>query len=112
VLDEILNKIQGCSNLDELEAIRVESLGKKGFLTLEFAKMKDIPGPEKKAFAENLNKQKEAINNALEEKKVVLDKVALEETLKKDKIDVTRFNNNISAAALHPVAHTMNRVHR
>ena len=110
MLDEILNKIQECNNLDQLETIRVETLGKKGSLTQEFAKMKTIPGPEKKAFAENLNKQKAAVTEALDEKKVVLEKEALEIKLQSEKIDVTRFNNELSCGATHPVVETMNRI--
>jgi len=110
VLDEILNNIQNCTNLDQLETIRVETLGKKGSLTQEFAKMKTIPGPEKKAFAENLNKQKASVNEALEAKKEILEKEALETKLQSEKIDVTRFNNELSSGATHPVVETMNRI--
>jgi len=90
---EWLDKINSADSLEVLENLRIETLGKKGIITAQFAKMKDIPGPEKKDFAANLNKQKTEITEALENKKSILEKEALEAKLKEEKIDVTKFNN-------------------
>jgi phenylalanyl-tRNA synthetase alpha chain len=105
-----IEKINNATSLEELENIRIDTLGKKGILTLEFAKMKSVPNEEKKAFAENLNKQKELVTNALESKKIILEKVALNNKLESEKIDVTRFNNELSCGATHPVVETMDRI--
>ena len=64
-----IKKIESASTLEELESLRVDTLGKKGVLTIEFAKMKDIPADDKKSFAENLNRQKDQITKALDSKK-------------------------------------------
>ena len=69
-----IEKINNTTSLEELENIRIDTLGKKGILTLEFAKMKSVPNEEKKAFAENLNKQKELVTNTLESKKIILER--------------------------------------
>jgi phenylalanyl-tRNA synthetase alpha chain len=105
-----IEKINNATSLEELENLRIDTLGKKGILTLEFAKMKSVPNEEKKAFAENLNKNKTLITDALEAKKVILEKVALNQKLENEKIDVTRFNNELSCGATHPVVETMNRI--
>lgn len=105
-----IEKINNTTSLEELENLRIDTLGKKGILTLEFAKMKSVPNEEKKAFAENLNKNKTLITDALEAKKVILEKVALNQKLENEKIDVTRFNNELSCGATHPVVETMNRI--
>ena len=105
-----IEKITNATSLEELENLRIDTLGKKGILTLEFAKMKSVPNEEKKAFAENLNTQKELITTALESKKIVLEKVALNEKLENEKIDVTRFNNELTCGATHPVVETMDRI--
>ena len=105
-----IEKITNATSLEELENFRIDTLGKKGILTLEFAKMKSVPNEEKKAFAENLNTQKELITTALESKKIVLEKVALNEKLENEKIDVTRFNNELTCGATHPVVETMDRI--
>ena len=105
-----IEKINNATSLEELENLRIDTLGKKGILTLEFAKMKSVPNEEKKAFAENLNKNKTLVTDALEAKKVILEKLALNQKLENEKIDVTRFNNELSCGATHPVAETMNRI--
>ena len=105
-----IEKITNATSLEELENLRIDTLGKKGILTLEFAKMKSVPNEEKKAFAENLNTQKELITTAIESKKIVLEKVALNEKLGNEKIDVTRFNNELTCGATHPVVETMDRI--
>ena len=107
-----IEKINNATSLEELENFRIDTLGKKGILTLEFTKMKSVPNEEKKAFAENLNTQKELITTAIESKKIVLEKVALNEKLENEKIDVTRFNNELTCGATHPVVETMDRIIR
>lgn len=109
-MKEWIEKINNAASLEELENLRVETLGKKGVLTLEFAKMKSVPNEEKKAFAKNLNEQKALINNAIDARKIILDKEALNKKLEAEKIDVTKFNNELSSGASHPVVDTMNRI--
>ncbi|CAM3841385.1 phenylalanine--tRNA ligase subunit alpha [Arcobacter cloacae] len=105
-----IEKIANATSLEELENLRIDTLGKKGILTLEFAKMKSVPNEEKKSFAENLNKNKTLITDALETKKLVLEKEALNKKLEAERIDVTRFNNELSCGATHPVVETMDRI--
>ena len=57
-MKELEEKIVQADSLEALEKVRIELFGKKGVLAVEFAKMKDVPGPDKKAFAEGLNKNK------------------------------------------------------
>lgn len=83
-----IKKIESASTLEELESLRVDTLGKKGVLTIEFAKMKDIPADDKKSFAENLNRQKDEITRALDSKKVELEVIALDKKLQSEKIKV------------------------
>ena len=109
-MESLITNIQNADSLEALETLRVEILGKKGCLTQEFAKLKDIPGKEKKAFAQNLNEQKSAVNNAIDSKKLILEKEALNKQLETEKIDVTRFNNELSCGAVHPTVYTMNRI--
>jgi phenylalanyl-tRNA synthetase alpha chain len=105
-----IEKISNATSLEELENLRIDTLGKKGVLTLEFAKMKSVPNEEKKEFAEILNKQKTLITDAIELKKEILEKLALNKKLESEKIDVTRFNNELSCGATHPVVETMDRI--
>lgn len=109
-MKEWLEKIDNAQSLEALETLRVETLGKKGVLTLEFAKMKDIPNEQKKAFAQNLNQQKAAVTEAIESKKVTLEALKLDQKLEAEKIDVTMFNAEHTCGAVHPVMDTMDRI--
>ena len=109
-MKEWLDKIEACESLETLEQLRVDILGKKGVLTAQFAKMKDIPNEQKKEFAQNLNKQKTSVMSALDSKKTILLAQELEKQLESQKIDVTKFNASIENGAFHPVAYTMNKI--
>jgi len=109
-LQEWIEKIKNSTSLDELEQLRVDILGKKGALTLEFAKIKTIPNEQKKEFAKNLNIQKSKINEALESQKQALLAIELQKKLQKEQIDVTKFSSNMNTGALHPVASTLQKI--
>ncbi|MGB5920554.1 MULTISPECIES: phenylalanine--tRNA ligase subunit alpha [unclassified Arcobacter] len=109
-MKEWIEKIESADSIEALENLRIEILGKKGFLTKEFARLKDIPNEEKKAFAQNLNTKKIEITNALESKKEILEKIELNKKLEEEKIDVSRFNNKLTCGAVHPVVDTMDKI--
>ena len=109
-MKEWIDKINSSESLEQLESYRIELLGKKGVLTLEFAKMKDVPNTEKKAFAQNLNKQKTEVNIALDTQKTILMAKELAIKLASEKIDVTKFSSNCTTASKHPVCDTLDRV--
>ena len=109
-MQEWIKKIETCDSLESLENLRIETLGKKGVLTAEFAKMKDIPSDEKKLFAQNLNQQKAKITNALENQKTLLLAKELEKELEAEKIDVTKFEPSGNNGAYHPVAETLQKI--
>jgi len=57
-LKELEDKISRVKSLEELEKVRIDIFGKKGALASRFAKLKDVPNKEKKAFAKGLNEKK------------------------------------------------------
>ena len=88
-MKELEEKIVQADSLETLEKVRVELFGKKGVLAAEFAKMKDVPGPEKKAFAEGLNKNKAALQASFDARYEVLKAEEIERVLKDEAIDVS-----------------------
>jgi phenylalanyl-tRNA synthetase alpha chain len=109
-LQNWLKKVEGAKSLEELEEIRIEVFGKKGFLTAEFLRMKELDADAKKELAKELNDIKESVGNALEAKKEKLAAAALKKQLEKEKIDVTLLHTNSSNGALHPVLSTMDKM--
>ncbi len=102
--------INEADDLSLLEQIRVEIFGKKGILAKEFAKMKDIPENERKAFAKSLNIQKATLAKLFEEKKATLEAQETKKRMREESIDVTLFNGRSTSGALHPINDTLSRI--
>jgi len=109
-LQKWLKKVEGAKSLEELEEIRIEVFGKKGFLTAEFLRMKELDPEAKKELAKELNDIKESVGSALDAKKEKLAAQALKKQLEKEKIDVALIDTKSSAGALHPVLATMDKM--
>lgn len=106
----MIEKITSVNTLAELENIKVSVLGKKGILTLEFAKLKDLQGEEKKEFANGLNKTRDEFNEAYQIKLKELEEKALNEKMKQDVQDFSFFDETSNAGALHPIMQTMDKI--
>ncbi len=109
-LEHLENKIKEADDLRSLESVRIEIFGKKGVLAKEFARMKEIPNEEKKAFAQKLNTLKAKLTELFDAKKMALEAAAIEAMMAKDGVDVTMYRAYSTAGGLHPVAETMNRI--
>jgi len=109
-LENLENSILKASTLEELEKVRVELFGKRGLLSKEFIKLKDIPGPEKKAFAENLNSKKASLQKVFDNHYETLKAKEIEALLLSEKIDVSLYSNISNKGALHPVTETMDKI--
>ena len=109
-MEDFKSKIQNSTNLDELDKIRVELFGKKGLITAEFARLKEIAPQEKKEFARNLNTMRDEFNALIAQRKDELEKANLKENMKKEACDVTMFGERTNKGALHPVMETMDRI--
>ncbi|MCV3374480.1 phenylalanine--tRNA ligase subunit alpha [Campylobacter lari] len=109
-MQDMIEKIASANTLVELENIKVSVLGKKGILTLEFAKLKDLQGEEKKEFANGLNKARDEFNEAYQIKLKKLEEKALNEKMKQDVQDFSFFDETSNAGALHPIMQTMDKI--
>ncbi|WP_292662159.1 phenylalanine--tRNA ligase subunit alpha [Nitratifractor sp.] len=109
-MENLEEKIAGASSLEDLEKVRIEIFGKKGALAAEFAKLKDVPGPEKKAFAEGLNRRKAQLQALFDARKETLAAEALERTMRSEALDVSLYSGLGEKGALHPVRETMDRI--
>ncbi len=109
-MKELEVKILQADTLEALEKVRVELFGKKGVLAVEFAKMKDVPGPEKKAFAEGLNTTKTLLQESFDARYETLKSEAIHAALKSEAIDVSLYGGFAQKGALHPVMQTMDKI--
>lgn len=109
-MQNIISQVNSANTLAELENIKVNFLGKKGVLTLEFTKLKDLQGEEKKEFANTLNKARDEFNQAYQVKLKELEEKALNEKMKQNVQDFSFFDETSNLGALHPIATTMDKI--
>ena len=109
-MQDIINKIDSVLNLDELEQIRLELFGKKGSITAEFNRLKDVEPENKKAYAQSLNIKRDTLTAKLNEKKLSLESEYIKSKMKSEAIDISLFNEPLATGALHPVMETMDRI--
>jgi len=109
-MENLEDKIIKATSLEALEGVRIELFGKKGVLASQFAKMKDVPGPEKKAFAQGLNEQKAKLQSSFDSRYEELKAEEIERLLQKEAIDVSLYSTLSKKGALHPVMETMDKI--
>ena len=110
VSDEILQAVDAAQNLDDLENVRINALGKKGRISLLMRELGGMDADARKAAGQALNLVKDAVATALESKQAVLAQAALNEKLATEAIDVSLPTRPASEARLHPLSRTLEEV--
>lgn len=100
---EGLDAVNTAQDLNELEAVRIAYLSKKGSLTLAMGAMKDLPNEEKPLFGKLVNESKQALESALKEKQESLALIKLNEDMKNDAIDVTLPGMKLARGTQNPL---------
>ena len=99
--------IDAADNLEALDQIRVNYLGKKGELTSLLKTLGKLPVEEKKAAGQDINNAKREVQQALEARKNTLETEKLNARLASEKVDVTLPGRGQQSGGLHPVTLTM-----
>lgn len=106
---EHIAKVQDFSahSIEEVEAFRIEYLGKKGLLNHFFAEFKNVPNDQKKDFGQAIN----TLKNTAQEKVSVL-KESLNGQLEEKGIygDLTRPAEPVEIGARHPISIVKNQI--
>ena len=98
---EALKNIEDCDNLVRLNELRVEYLGKKGFLSGLSSNMGKLQPSERAEFGKKINEVKTAITTSLEEKRVKLEEEALNKRLESESIDISLSGANSNPGTKH-----------
>ncbi|MDM4769532.1 phenylalanine--tRNA ligase subunit alpha [Solimonas sp. SE-A11] len=113
-LDQLLNEaksaIDAASDARALEQLRVDYLGKKGRVTELLKQLGGMAPDERKSFGERVNRVKEAVVSAMDERGSTLEQAELARQLAADSIDVTLPGRGVSPGGLHPIARTVQRI--
>ena len=111
-LAQALTKIADATELTQLDQVRVDYLGKKGFFTLQMKELGALDPEQRRAVGQVINAAKSEFQQQLEAKKVALESAALEQRLANESVDVTLFGRGQTIAGLHPVTMTLRRINK
>jgi phenylalanyl-tRNA synthetase alpha chain len=110
VRDEALASIAGAADIAALEAIEVETLGKKGRLTAILRGIGALPADDRPRVGAVANQVRGAIEAALAARGTDLRGAALATRLGDEAVDVTTPGRPIRRGALHPIPETIREI--
>lgn len=103
LLDSALARIQAAATFDELEAVRVEVLGRKGVLTQLSRDMGKLAPEERASRGKFINTAKQALEAAYEGRKSEFERAALAKRLDAEWVDLTIPAPGVRPGSLHPI---------
>lgn len=113
-LTEVLAKAEAAitiaADLKMLEAIRVEYLGKSGHITQLLKNLGQLPAEERPKQGQVVNQVKEAVQEAIQNRKQILEQRALETAIAAEQIDITLPGRGQTSGKLHPISKTIYRI--
>ena len=101
--DRSLRAIAGTESADELEALRVQFLGKKGELTAILKQMGRLTAEERPIMGQLANEVRAALEETLDARKKLLAEKALETRLAAEALDVTVPGDSRKMGHRHPM---------
>src|ERR1700760_1238287 len=104
IVDSALRRIDAAASVEELEAVRVQVLGRKdGVITQLSRDMGKLPAEARVARGKFINSSKQALETAYERRKEAFDRAAMAQRLDAEWIDLTVPALGVKPGSLHPV---------
>ncbi|MBR5237783.1 MAG: phenylalanine--tRNA ligase subunit alpha [Paludibacteraceae bacterium] len=104
-LHEVVNS-WNANSAEELEAIRIKYLSKKGEISELFNQFREVPNDQKREMGQLLNQLRDTAQNRLNELKATLEAQRQEA----DKLDLTRTAEPIALGTRHPLSLVKNEI--
>ena len=102
--------IDVCEQKSELEAVRIEYLGKKGLITAYLKQLGDVSVEQRPVIGKSVNLAKQEVAGLIDVRFKALAEAALNAALEAEKIDVTLPGRGEETGGLHPVTRTLQRI--
>lgn len=105
-----LKAVEQAANLQALDQVRVDYLGKKGVLTQQLKSLGQLSAEERPAAGQKINQAKGQVQDAINARRSELESAALDAKLAAESIDVTLPGRGQAQGGLHPVTRTIQRM--
>ena len=103
IKEQALNAIGECSDVKQLDELRVKYLGKKGELTAILKSMGKLSAEERPVMGQLANDVRQALESAVADKQKQLKSALMEKKLKEEAIDVTMPGKQQAMGVRHPL---------
>lgn len=110
LMEQAFEAVASAADLTTLDEVRVRYMGKKGILTNQLKQLGLLPPEERRDAGQEINKAKQAISAALDDRKKALEEAALNERLAAESVDVTLPGREAESGSLHPITQTIKRI--
>ena len=110
LVSEAEQAVNTADDLQTLDQVRVDYLGKKGHLTERMKSLGQLSAEERPKAGQAINQAKQAVQQAIEVRREALKQAALEARLAGEKVDITLPGRQNPAGSLHPVTRTLQRI--
>ena len=110
LIAEAMEAVAVAGDLRALDACRVAYLGKKGRLTERLKALAGLDPEQRRTAGQAINQGKQALQQAIESRRAVLEDAALDRQLVSERIDVSLPGRAAGTGGLHPVTRTLERI--
>ncbi|MGE3935520.1 MAG: phenylalanine--tRNA ligase subunit alpha [Rhodospirillaceae bacterium] len=101
---DLMAEIAAAGDLEAIERIRVDALGRKGRITDLMKGLGTLAPDERRAAGQAMNALKDAVAAAIEARKAALEDAAMDARLAADRIDVTLPARPETEGRIHPIS--------
>lgn len=101
--NKILEEIKNSNEKNQLEELKIKYLGKKGEFTSILRNMASVSKEERPKIGELVNLSKQEIENKINEKIEIFNKIEMDERIKKETLDVTINKKFATLGHKHPL---------
>ena len=109
LITEFKNKLEECNSYNDLILLKSNYLGKKGKVTLEFIKIKELKVEDRKNIGQDLNSVKTEISSLIDDA-ILQSKNKKSLTTASNFFDVTLPGKNIGHGSRHPISLTLESI--
>ena len=110
LVTEAEQAIAAAVDLQGLDQVRVDFLGKKGRITERMKALGQLSAEERPKAGQAINQAKQAVQQAIEMRREALKNAVLQAKLAGEKVDVTLPGRQQPVGSLHPVTRTLQRI--
>ena len=110
LMNDALAAVEAAADLQVLDQVRVDYLGRKGQLTHQLKQLGTLPPDQRPQAGQAINSAKQRLQQAITRRREQLEQLQIDNRLRSEAVDVTLPARGQRSGSLHPVTHTFNEI--